>query len=116
MYLLLKGSLPPLFLIFQPIFRVVLHCSSALREAPVHTNIFLNSILDGSITVGVILMNKELSFPFIEGAIQKGCICIYVGFICTHVFMLDLYNVFHRLLHGWVGNCGISIRLHIIYF
>ena len=41
-----------------------------------YLKLFLNSYSDGSITIGVILMNKELSFPFIEGAIQKGCIYI----------------------------------------
>ena len=64
-------------------------------------------------------MNKELSFPFIEGAIQKGCIYIELSIIYFYTWLCNykyLVYLFHRFLHGWTGNCGFSIWLYIIYF
>ena len=56
----------------------------------------LNSCLDASITLGIILMNKELAFSFLDGTIQKGCIIIYIRFYINkqiHMYFTGSYMV-----------------------
>lgn len=55
--------------------------------------------LYGSITVGVILMNKELSFPFIEGAIQKGSYMVGLAIVVL-VFGYTL-SIFRMKYQGY---------------
>ena len=44
-------------------------------------------------------MNKELSFPFIEGAIQKGCICIFINIeVSLQIFDICVYMCISQAL------------------